>query len=404
MAMMMAVLIPAQSAFAFSDVPNNYWDYNQIKYVAIDHTWMQDYGPGTFQPHTLETRSFLARSMVQMFAPDEPTDPNIHFPDLPDGSPFYPYANVAVKLGWIQTFAGKWSGTTVVPRSLLDQALTLALGLQAPLLGLHGIHEDDGTPYHVGSRWEHVALASYLRLHYNHSEERLDLQFATRVPRDEVAYSLYTAYTMPAYLLESTRIFDDVSLPTLDLRIPGQNVQHLFTQYALNFVGFPYIWGGEWNAQSPQGYCCGYQPQGGFDCSGFMWWVLKKYEDGYNSARYHPYPGWSLHERTSYQMAQWTPKHIPLADVGIGNLLFFASNGGKRWQDVDHVGMYIGNSWMIHSTADGPQLAWVGSGWYHDHFVWGRWLTSKGEGHVGWIEDPTGGDAVADGGMAASTG
>src|SRR5712691_11091634 len=45
MAVTMAVLIPAQSAFAFSDVPNNYWDYNQIKYVAIDHTRMQDYGP-----------------------------------------------------------------------------------------------------------------------------------------------------------------------------------------------------------------------------------------------------------------------------------------------------------------------------------------------------------------------
>ncbi|MGH2555426.1 MAG: hypothetical protein ACRDHO_06885, partial [Actinomycetota bacterium] len=37
-------------------------------------------------------------------------------------------------------------------------------------------------------------------------------------------------------------------------------------------------------------------------------------------------------------------------------------------------GVYVGNHWMIHSTGStaGPVLQWVGDGWYHDKFVYGR--------------------------------
>jgi cell wall-associated NlpC family hydrolase len=171
--------------------------------------------------------------------------------------------------------------------------------------------------------------------------------------------------------------FTDITLPALDESTSGGQVRQRFTQFALQQVGYPYIWGGEWRAESPSGYCCGYQPQGGFDCSGFSWFVLKKYEDGYNAAQFRAYPGWSIHERTSSTMAEYAPVHIAFANLQIGNLMFFASNGGKTWQDVDHVGIYIGNNWLAHSTSGGPQLAWVGDGWYRDHFVWGRGLRSK---------------------------
>ena len=91
-----------------------------------------------------------------------------------------------------------------------------------------------------------------------------------------------------------------------------------------------------------------------------------------------PYPGWSVHQRSSSDMAANTPVQIAYDDLSIGNLMFFASKGGHNPSDVDHVGIYIGNDWMMHSTDDGPQLQYVGTGWYHDHFLWGRGLRFNG--------------------------
>jgi cell wall-associated NlpC family hydrolase len=151
-------------------------------------------------------------------------------------------------------------------------------------------------------------------------------------------------------------------------------VQQQLTTFAFKFVGYPYVWAGEWKSVTPPGYCCGYQPIGGFDCSGFSWWVLKKNEGGYNAAQFRPYPGWSLPQRSSYEIAEFTKTKLTYAQLRPGNLVLTASDGGKRWQDVDHVGIYLGSGWMIHSTGDGPQLQWIGDGYYRDHFVWGRAL------------------------------
>jgi NlpC/P60 family/S-layer homology domain len=374
-AIIAASLLPAQPAFAFTDVPPSYWDYRAIQFVAVTNTWMQDYGPGTFRPTIKETRGFLARALVLAYAPAEPTDPSITFPDLSSEDPLYPYANVAVKLGWIPKYvSGKFGPADPVVGSLLDFALVKATGsFEAPLAGLAAIHEGDGTPYVVGDRWPHMMLARHLGLHYNHSDEKRDVGAKTRVNRDEVAYSLWKAYTLEHWKIDSAAIYDDITLIGLS---DSQQVKHDLTQEALDQVGFPYIWSGEWNAKTPSGYCCGAQPQGGFDCSGFVWWVMKRNEDGYNAAQYRPYPGWSLHDRSSSSMAKNTGKHIGFAGLRVGDLMFFSSNGGDQWYDVNHVGLYVGNGWMIHSSGstDGPVIEWVADGYYRNNFVYGRRL------------------------------
>ncbi|HEY3209061.1 MAG TPA: NlpC/P60 family protein [Actinomycetota bacterium] len=372
-AIIAATLIPARAAFAFSDVPKSYWDYTAIQYVAVTNTWMQDYGPDIFQPTTKETRGFLARALVLAYAPDEPPDPSITFPDLPPENPLYPFANVAVKLGWIPKYAsGEFGPSNAVVGSLLDSSLIKATGLfEAPLAGLAAIHEADGTPYVVSGRWPHMMLAHYLGLHYNHSNEKRDFGAKSRVNRDEVAYSLWRAKTLPRYKIDSTVKFNDITLAGLS---EAQQVKHDLTQEALDQVGYPYIWAGEWNAKSPSGYCCGYQPQGGFDCSGFVWWVMKRYEDGYNAAKYRVYAGWSIHDRSSSYMAKNAGTQITFGKLHVGDLMFFSSNGGKKWSDVNHVGLYVGKGWMIHSSGstDGPVVEWVTDGYYRDHFVYGR--------------------------------
>jgi NlpC/P60 family/S-layer homology domain len=365
------VTIPATSALAFTDVPKSHWAYDAITYVATDNTWMQDYGTDVFEPDTLELREFFARTLVEIWAPSEPIDPTITFDDLPPDDPFYPYANVAVKLDWMRKSKGGFNPDGTVTFKKMDRALVMALGLQAPMDGLDAIHQEDGTAYDTPSKFGAMQLARWLDLHYNHDDESMDLQAKSKVPRDEVAWSVYEAATLDPWDLDGTAVFDDIALPNVT------EVQQEFTQYMIDELGPPYIWAGEWDKKSPPGYCCGTQPQGGYDCSGWVWWTLKKNEDGYNAAQYHPdYKGWHLAERSSSDMAANTPTHLKFGDLGPGNLMFFASNGGNHAGDVDHVGIYLGNNWMFHSTGGGPQLGWVGDGWYYDHFVWGRALKS----------------------------
>src|SRR5439155_2816619 len=121
--------VPATAAFAFSDVPSNYWDYTAIQYVGSTNTWMQDYGTSTFQPSTKEPRNFLAKTLVTIWAPNEQPDPNITIADVAQSDPYWKYINVSVKLGWIKLEKGnKFKPTGVIRVAGFDKAMVLALG------------------------------------------------------------------------------------------------------------------------------------------------------------------------------------------------------------------------------------------------------------------------------------
>jgi NlpC/P60 family protein/S-layer family protein len=371
------LLIPALPAFAdFTDVPKSHWAYDAIMYMASDNPWMQDYGTSEFQPDSFESRKFLARTLVQLYAPTEPIDPTITFPDLPTDDPFYPYANVSVKLDWIKRGgAGKFNPDNSVKWRKFDKALIRAMGLWDEIDGLNALHQDDGAVYEHHSNFAEMDLARWFGFHYNHDDESEDLQINDKTPRAEVAWGIYTALNLSQWELDGATKFSDISLPAVN------SSKEAMTQFMIYEVGPPYIWAGDWDAKSPPGYCCGYQPQGGFDCSGWVWWTTKKNEDRYNAAQFHPdYSGWHLAERTSSDMAAATVDHLKYGELEAGNLMFFASNGGNKAGDVDHVGVYLGNGWMFHSTGGGPFIEWVADGWYYDNFVWGRKLFRDGNG------------------------
>jgi cell wall-associated NlpC family hydrolase len=62
--------------------------------------------------------------------------------------------------------------------------------------------------------------------------------------------------------------------------------------------------------------------------------------------------------------------------------MFFSSNGGKTYADVNHVGIYLGNGWMANSVSsvDGVALDWAGTAtsnatsptYWFKNYVWGR--------------------------------
>jgi cell wall-associated NlpC family hydrolase len=380
LSVLLAVLVPAQVALAYTDVPTSYWDYAAIKYVAIDRTWMKDYTDGTFRPRTVESRQLLARTLVTIYAPTQAADTAITFPDLPQTSPFFKYASIAVKNGWMTTGPGPdFNPTGLVHVAPFDKALVLAMGLSAEVNGLANIHEAGGYHYTVPAMFPYLQLAHFLGLHFNHpsTQESMDLEPTDVITRDEVAYSLATAAQLPSWELSAADAFSSITLNTHDTSIPNQASKRAVTAFALKYVGYPYIWGGEWYQKSPPGYCCGAQVKGGFDCSGFAWWVMQKAgEAGFNNESIRGYAGWAIPQRTSYDMAHATTTKIGFTNLQTGDLMLFADDGGTTWQDADHVGIYLGNGWMIHSTGstDGVAIESVTSGWWRDHFLWGRRL------------------------------
>ena len=97
-------------------------------------------------------------------------------------------------------------------------------------------------------------------------------------------------------------------------------------QYALRQLGKPYEWGAEGPAR--------------FDCSGLVWAAYRSV--GRTLPRVAADQYWGTRLRVVAHSAT-------LAQQGLlpGDLVFFAS--GPSWHSVHHVGMYVGNGYMVHS-------------------------------------------------------
>jgi cell wall-associated NlpC family hydrolase len=135
---------------------------------------------------------------------------------------------------------------------------------------------------------------------------------------------------------------------------------------AVRLIGYPYVWGGESEfPESPFGP----QAHGGFDCSGFVWRIYKveQYAGGGTLAD-------MLQGRTTYEMSGEVPaaKRVPFAKLQPADLIFFGAKGPKsKAAQIDHMGIYLGNGWFIHSSRFGVAITPV-SGWYEKRFAWGR--------------------------------
>ena len=364
-----AVVVRAPHGARFKDVSSSSWANPAINYVAVQHNWMDDYGD-RFRPNLVETREYLARALVRAFAPAaDVKHSNMKFKDLPKKNRFNPFASIVVKHGWMARNNGKFSPNKPVTETILHRALVLALGLKDVVEGLNDIHTADGYRFKHKSSFAPLLLGMQLGLRYNHSTEAMDVDPKTNLPRSEVAYSLWRAAldkTTYSYKLAAAQKYKTIELPKL-----SKNMRKVVT-FGLRWVGYPYIWGGDWYRKSPSGYCCGYQPRGGFDCSGLTWWLMKRPESGYNNTKVRGYRGWSLPQRSSATMAS-TGHSVNFENALPGDLMFYA--GGSV---VDHVDLFIGKGWALDSSGSygGVSIVSVAPGtWYHDHFRHARDIT-----------------------------
>jgi cell wall-associated NlpC family hydrolase len=248
-----------------------------------------------------------------------------------------------------------------VTMAALDSKLITALGLAdvAKVFTQNAKSAGLAPPSRFGTE----AVARLLGLRTNHPAalDMLELSPGEPATRAEAAYSTARILRFNGTEVASAReLSGTFILPALT------SWQKRILSTAVRFIGYPYIWGGESEfPESPYGS----QVHGGFDCSGFVWRVyrLEQYPNGGKLAD-------MLRGRTTYAMSGEVPaaKRIPPAKLQPGDVVFFGSNGPKSTpSQIDHMGIYLGNNWFIHSSRHGVAVAAL-SGGYAKRLAWGR--------------------------------
>jgi NlpC/P60 family len=258
--------------------------------------------------------------------------------------------------------AGTGTGSNArVTIARLDAQLVRALGLGDEAATFYRAAAAAGT--RPPARFGTEVVARLLGLRKNHEARNDQLE---RLPSD-VATRAEAAFSAATILRFSGSEVGQVEAAAGTFELPELTPwQRQILTTAFSRIGWPYVWGGESDSRlSPFGL----QPSGGFDCSGFAWRVFKlqSYPGGATL-------GQTLRGRTTAAMAgEVGPRRrIVFARLAPADLVFFA-NGGPRARPaaVDHMGINVGNGWMIHSSRYGVALAPL-DGWYARRFAWGR--------------------------------
>ena len=175
----------------------------------------------------------------------------------------------------------------------------------------------------------------------NHS---LDAVLRSRMTEEE--QERYDAYNK--YYGNRDYLFDLNSIPTgssgFGYDIPADALSDpqfaKMIQEAEKYLGVPYVWGG-------------YSPSG-FDCSGFVSWVINNCGNGWNVGR-------CTADELRSHCSQVSP-----SEAKPGDLIFF--QGTYDTAGASHVGIYVGNNMMIHCGKP-VQYTSIASAYWQEHFM-----------------------------------
>jgi len=180
---------------------------------------------------------------------------------------------------------------------------------------------------------------------YGISQSEFLRQAIRRATIRPVVHALYmsTLGNRPDLFGSSQYVDKYINSSYTDYDIPASALQDetfaAMIEEAEKYMGFPYVWGGS-------------SPSTSFDCSGFVSYVLTN-SGVCNTGR--------LGAQGLYNIS--TP--VSSANVQPGDLVFFT--GTYDTPGVSHVGIYVGNSMMIH-CGDPISYSNLNSSYWQAHF------------------------------------
>lgn len=147
----------------------------------------------------------------------------------------------------------------------------------------------------------------------------------------QISYKGKTAYVSGDYVAD----YEDVDNSASDTAVEIAN-------FALGFVGYPYVYGAE-------------SPSQGFDCSGLVYYVYGQY-------------GHKLHRTADTQMDN-DGTAVSYNNLQVGDLVFFGSGSY-----ANHVGIYIGNNNFVHAAnpSSGVRISSMNETYYASRYLCAR--------------------------------
>jgi cell wall-associated NlpC family hydrolase len=271
---------PAALAKTYSDVPKAYWDRADIVWVTNQgppaSRALDDFADACFKPSQPVTREQFARALVVVGGLQNLQVAPVAVPDVAAGDPYLPYIQIALHFKLLAQYKNGFRPTATMLSWQVDGAvvrLVRELNSGADWTMLSALNP---TTWEPNPGWKTGApaylptevAARFLGLRFNHPARSDALEVSPRevIDRAETAAILYQARHLSKWSVGGLSAYDHVTFPTLTDR------QKQIVAFAFQYIGYPYVWGGEYPTKSSP---YGTQAHGGFDCSGFDWWVMK---------------------------------------------------------------------------------------------------------------------------------
>ncbi|HET6848210.1 MAG TPA: C40 family peptidase [Gaiellales bacterium] len=359
-------LLPATASAATTSIPDvssSFWARSQILW-ATSHGWVPLRADGTFEPKRIASRQAAARVLSDLNhkVNGDPVSPD-------------PYAQ-AIDNQWIGAGTGPMDTITQMQ---FDAGIVRVMGLYHDAKLLKGITMADGwkPSFPKGFGVEQVVRDVGARWNVPYGSDQWETWPTSPLPRANLAVQAYLLAHLPSYWQYNV----DTQLNVIHALPAYSPLKQAVLGFAFRYAGAPYVWGG--SSDQPQ-VALGQNVAGGFDCSGFVWWVMK---------RAYSVPGttWDgtskIPWRTTYDMAANIPvsKRIPYDHLHAGDILFWSTNPHgvlTASSTVYHTGIYLGNGWTInsHGSGAGVTIDYMGpnAGWFHDAFAFGWRVLPKG--------------------------
>ena len=364
-AVLAALFAFPQAALAgFVDVPKGFWARPEIRW-ATRYGWIAPRTPTRFAPRHSVSRLNASRVLVRiahgLFGAAAGPDP---------------FAQ-AVAAGWISKGDGS-NGT--ITQLEFDRGLVRVLGLAHAAKTLNHLQTADGWAPRLpdGFGVEQEVRAVGARLNVPDGFDDWELWPSDTLRRADVAVQAFQVMHMSSWSIGAAK-----AKVALARALPAWSpLKRKVLGFALRYAGAPYVWGGTSpDPQSPLGS----PVAGGFDCSGFVWWVMKL--QTYHAGGVTWTGNAAIQARTTYDMAASLGiKHrVPRSKLRPGDILFWSSDPkGVRtsWRTVYHAGIYLGNGWTVNSHGSGAGVTidymGAGAGWFHDAFAFGWRVMPRG--------------------------